>query len=60
MTAKIRQYTETDIPRMQHALANWIKQAVDCGYCHVGEIPHRIYDASPNALPASAYLKPST
>jgi len=53
MNAKIRQYAEADISCMQHALATWIEQAGDCSYCHVGEIPHHIYDASPSALPAA-------
>lgn len=42
-----------DIPQLQHALARWIHQAGDCGYCHIGELPHHLYDASPNALPVA-------
>jgi ribosomal protein S18 acetylase RimI-like enzyme len=39
-----RPYTDRDLPRLQEAFAGWIAQAGDCGYDHVGELPHRIYE----------------
>lgn len=33
-----------DLTAMQAALASWIQQAGDCGYCHVGDVPHRLYN----------------
>lgn len=33
-----------DLADMQSALATWIHRASDCGYCHVGDLPHRIYN----------------
>ncbi|MEZ4712755.1 MAG: GNAT family N-acetyltransferase [Caldilineaceae bacterium] len=44
MPIKTRSYTDADLPRLQSALARWIQQAGDCGYYHVGLIPHRIYE----------------
>lgn len=43
MTIITRPYTHEDLPRLQAALAGWIQQAGDCGYYHVGNIAHRIY-----------------
>lgn len=39
-----RKYTDNDLPHLQAALAGWIQSAGDCGYCHVGDISHRIYN----------------
>jgi ribosomal protein S18 acetylase RimI-like enzyme len=44
MTPHPRPYADEDLPRLQAALARWIQQAGDCGYCHVGDLPHRIYE----------------
>jgi mycothiol synthase len=33
-----------DLPRLQRALAEWIAHDGPCGYCHVGEVVHRIVD----------------
>lgn len=43
-----RPFTDDDLTRIQTALAGWIQQAGDSGYCHIGEVPHRIYSADPN------------
>lgn len=43
MSITSRRYTDDDMPRLQAALGGWIHEAGDCGYCHVGEIPERIY-----------------
>lgn len=43
MTITCRKYTDDDLPRLQAALASWIQEAGDCGYCHVGELVYRIY-----------------
>lgn len=39
-----RPYGDDDLPRVQAALAGWVREAGRCGYCHVGEVPHRIYE----------------
>ena len=44
LTLRSRAYTDEDLPRLQAALAGWIREAGACGYCHVGELPHRIYE----------------
>ena len=41
---KIRPYADSDLPRLQHAMAGWIAEAGRCGYDHIGELPHRIYE----------------
>ena len=33
-----------DLAAMQSALAAWIHDAGMCGYCHVGDVPHRIFN----------------
>ncbi|GAB4441476.1 MAG: GNAT family N-acetyltransferase [Chloroflexi bacterium OHK40] len=38
-----RPYTDDDLPRVQAALASWRHAAGPCGYCHIGDLPHRIY-----------------
>ncbi len=44
MTIRPRPYHDRDLPALQAALAQWIHDAGDCGYCHVGDVPHRIYE----------------
>jgi mycothiol synthase len=44
MTITSHTYTDNDLPLLQAALASWIQQAGDSGYCHVGDIPHHIYN----------------
>ena len=41
---RARPYADTDLPLLQEAVANWISVAGRCGYDHVGELPHRIYE----------------
>jgi mycothiol synthase len=43
MTLRQRPYSEADLPRLQAALASWIRAAGPCGYCHPGELAQRIY-----------------
>jgi ribosomal protein S18 acetylase RimI-like enzyme len=38
-----RPYTDRDLPRLQAALAAWRRSVGLCGYCHVGDLPDRIY-----------------
>ncbi|WP_117211458.1 GNAT family N-acetyltransferase [Allorhizocola rhizosphaerae] len=40
----IRPYTDADLPALQATFAGWIAQAGRCGYDHIGELPHRIYE----------------
>lgn len=39
-----RPYADADLPALQAAQAGWIAAAGPCGYCHVGELAHRIYE----------------
>jgi mycothiol synthase len=39
-----RPYQDDDLPRLQEALARWRHDAGFCGYCHVGDLPDRIYE----------------
>ncbi|MEH1126163.1 GNAT family N-acetyltransferase [Micromonospora sp. CPCC 206061] len=32
------------MPRLQDGMAGWIAEAGRCGYDHIGELPHRIYE----------------
>jgi mycothiol synthase len=43
MSILARPYTDNDLPHLQAALASWIQEAGDCGYCHIGELRHHIY-----------------
>jgi mycothiol synthase len=43
MALRVRPYVDQDLPRLQAALAGWIREAGVCGYGHVGDLPHRIY-----------------
>jgi ribosomal protein S18 acetylase RimI-like enzyme len=43
MTLLSRPYADDDLPHLQAALARWTYAAGDCGYCHIGDLPHRIY-----------------
>jgi hypothetical protein len=40
----VRPYSDTDMPRLQDTVAGWIAEAGSCGYDHIGELPHRIYE----------------
>jgi mycothiol synthase len=40
----IRPYSDEDMPQLQETVAGWIAQAGRCGYDHIGELPHRIYE----------------
>lgn len=48
MTIRSRPYADDDLPRLQSALAGWIRDAGACGYCHAGALPHRIYEQRPS------------
>jgi ribosomal protein S18 acetylase RimI-like enzyme len=39
-----RPYSDHDLPRLQETVAGWIAEAGRCGYDHIGELPHRIYE----------------
>ncbi|ROT33977.1 N-acetyltransferase [Micromonospora sp. HM5-17] len=39
-----RPYTDADLPRLTATVAAWIAEAGRCGYDHIGELPHRIYE----------------
>ncbi|MEZ4657842.1 MAG: N-acetyltransferase [Caldilineaceae bacterium] len=56
MAIKTRTYTDADLPHLQTALARWIQQAGDCGYYHVGLIPHRLYEVYSGKHPLSELI----
>lgn len=41
---QLRPYTDADLPRLLDTFAGWIAEVGRCGYDHVGELPHRIYE----------------
>ena len=44
---RARPYVDADLPALKAALATWIHGAGWCGYCHPGDIEHRIYNEGP-------------
>jgi mycothiol synthase len=40
----MRPYSDADMPALQEAVSAWIAEAGRCGYDHIGELPHRIYE----------------
>jgi mycothiol synthase len=41
---RIRPYSDEDMPLLLRTVAGWIAEAGRCGYDHIGELPHRIYE----------------
>src|ERR1700689_1569545 len=41
---RMRPYADEDLPRLLDTVAGWISEAGRCGYDHIGELPHRIYE----------------
>lgn len=52
MTITCRRYADADLPRLQAALAGWRRESGLCGYCHVGDLPFRIYEEPGGRRPA--------
>jgi ribosomal protein S18 acetylase RimI-like enzyme len=44
MSIHMKSYSDSDLPRLEVALAGWIQAVGDCGYYHPGNIAHRIYE----------------
>jgi len=40
----MRPYRDADMPALQETVSAWIAVAGRCGYDHIGELPHRIYE----------------
>lgn len=58
MTIHSRPYQDEDLESLQNALANWIQQqGHDMGYCHVGDIPHRIYNGIRSRVPRGEIIR---
>ena len=57
MTIQYRSYIDNDLPNLQTALAMWIHKTNDLGYCHIGDLPHRIYNAIRGRLPLDELVK---
>ncbi len=51
---RARRYVDADLPALKAALATWIRDAGWCGYCHPGDVEHRIYREAPQQR--DAYL----
>jgi hypothetical protein len=54
---KSKPYTDDDLPHIQAALARWIQTAGACGYYHVGDIPHRIYETLRGRYPVGELVR---
>ena len=39
-----RPFLDADLHALQEVLSSWILEAGDLGYCHPGDLPHRIYN----------------
>lgn len=57
MKFAVRPYNDSDLPHAQTALASWIAAAGDCGYCHPGELPHRIYEQLRGRFPVGELVQ---
>lgn len=40
----MRPYRDADMPALQETFSGWIAEAGRCGYDHIGELPHRVYE----------------
>jgi ribosomal protein S18 acetylase RimI-like enzyme len=57
MTIQSRPYVDGDLPHIQAALAGWIRSAGACGYCHIGYIPHMIYETLRGRHPVAGLVQ---
>ncbi len=46
-----------DLIAMQQALAGWIHERGNCGYCHIGDLPHRIYNGLRGRYPRNEMIR---
>lgn len=46
-----------DLAAMQQALASWIQEVGSCGYDHVGDLPHRIYNGLRGRYPRHELIR---
>jgi mycothiol synthase len=46
-----------DLVAMQQALASWIHESGGCGYDHVGDLPHRIYNGLRSRYPLDEAIR---
>lgn len=51
------QYNDDDLLALQAALAAWIQAAGDCGYYHIGNLPHWIYAVLRGRRPAGELVQ---
>jgi ribosomal protein S18 acetylase RimI-like enzyme len=57
MKITVRPYVDADLLELQAALAGWTKTAGTCGYCHVGALPHLIFEVLRGRWPASELVQ---
>lgn len=43
-SVRMRPYRDADLLPLQETVAAWIAEVGRCGYDHIGELPHRIYE----------------
>ncbi|MGF1504248.1 MAG: GNAT family N-acetyltransferase [Anaerolineae bacterium] len=46
-----------DLAAMQAALAAWIQHGGDCGFCHAGDLPHRLYNGLRGRYPLDELVR---
>ncbi|MCC6614002.1 MAG: GNAT family N-acetyltransferase [Anaerolineae bacterium] len=46
-----------DLAAMQAVLAGWVRESGSCGYCHVGDLPHRIYNGLRGQYPRDEMIR---
>lgn len=44
MIPSVHSYIDADMSHVQDSVARWIDEVGPCGYDHIGELPHRIYE----------------
>ncbi|MGW2156640.1 GNAT family N-acetyltransferase [Nonomuraea sp. NPDC001699] len=54
---RVRVFRHEDLPSLRSVMAGWIGQAGRCGYDHVGELPHRVYDNLRDRRPAAELVR---
>lgn len=57
MSLQCFQYNDDELPELQAALAGWIQAAGDCGYYHIGNLPHWIYAVLRGSRPAGELVR---
>lgn len=54
---RIRPYRDADMPALLETFSVWIAEAGRCGYDHIGELPHRVYENLRGRRPAGELVQ---